>query len=657
MLTFSNKIIKLIILGCLTALIILVPSIAFGQFPSTTVSDDSSMLSTDKAWIVVDGQPVFKVGNFGNYTAQQRANIINQGLAQEVLTPQPIELRILQENQQIILQNQTTERYLLTVTESDVISASSLFGQALIWQNKLESLLKKAQYQRTAPYLRQATVIALVLFLITSLLQCGFLAFRHWSFPRLLSQVTTPQRRLYAWRSPLQIVLKLIELLFPVILWLTSLFYIANLFPKSRIWYYQFFNLLREPIATFGEQTYSALELLWLAILTIGLWFVVKGVTLLLTSYLLKPSGVSQSIQSVITTLIQYLLTFMGLIILWQLWGFDLAAFTILASVLGVGIGFGLQNIANNFISGLIITVERPIKVGDFIQIGDLKGTVQKIGARSTTIKTFRQISIIVPNGRFLENEVINWSYNNPVSAIMISVGVAYGSPVKKVKAALLEAAQGHKDVLITPRPKVLFQEFGDSSLNFELMVWIKTPRLQFLVQSDLNYRIEENLRRYGLEVPFPQQDLHIRSPQLEQVMSVWLKKQDVSVEDEISSLKDPSILSDAEAEARLSELSEEPFLLEDRLSSTDMEEMIAKMRSSEGVSIQDRRYRLNLYPNCFVGSEAVDWLAQHYTCSRPEAIELGQILIERGIIHHVTDGHPFEDDYLFYRFYEDEVS
>ncbi|HAC64072.1 MAG TPA: mechanosensitive ion channel protein MscS, partial [Cyanothece sp. UBA12306] len=276
-----------------------------------------------------------------------------------------------------------------------------------------------------------------------------------------------------------------------------------------------------------------------------------------------------------------------------------------------------------------------------------LVGTVKIIGARSTQIKTWDGVSIIVPNSRFLESEVINWSHSDATSAIRIPVGVAYGSDIKRVKLALLEAARNHREILVAPRPQVLFQEFGDSSLNFELRVWLKEPRAQFRIKSDLNYAIEKNFERYGITIPFPQRDLHLKSSDFKQLI------QEISNSTEIS---------DSEPSEKLPEVSEftidsdndlDP--LEDRLTYADIKTLVKEMRSSRGLSIQDRRYRLNIYPDCFVGSEAVNWLVQHHDYSREEAVELGQILVERGIIHHVLDQHTFKDSYLFYRFCEDE--
>ena len=435
----------------------------------------------------------------------------------------------------------------------------------------------------------------------------------------------------------------------PLFLWISGLLYICSLFPQARSRVYQVRMFLGEPIFSLGQKSYSALQLLLLLALTVSLWFLVKGLVFLIKSYLLSRLGANRNIQEIVGTLTQYILLFLGLIILLQLWGLDLSALAIIASVLGVGIGFGLQNIANNFISGLIIILERPIQVGDFIKLGELVGTVQSVGARSTQIKTWDGVSIIVPNSRFLESEVINWSYEDSTSAIRLPIGVAYGSDIKRVRVALLKAARDHKEILATPRPKVLFQEFGESSFNFELRVWLLEPRHQFRIKSELNYAIEKNLRDYGIEIPFPQRDLNLKSSHLKQLIQSILSTSEFNN----SSLSKFDQDVDQYLTNSLNE--DELYPLEDRLSDSELQGLVKQMRSANGVNIEDRRYRLNIYPACFIGSEAVNWFIEHYNYTREEAIELGQILVERGIIHHVLDQHSFKDSYLFYRFCDDD--
>ncbi|NJN31969.1 MAG: mechanosensitive ion channel [Synechococcales cyanobacterium RM1_1_8] len=198
-----------------------------------------------------------------------------------------------------------------------------------------------------------------------------------------------------------------------------------------------------------------------------------------------------------------------------QLWGIDLSSLTILASALGVGIGFGFQDIAKNFGSGLVLVFERPIQVGDFVEVGGYSGTIERLGARSTMIRTLDNLDIFIPNSRFLEEEVTNWSHNRTPTRVKVPVGVAYGSDLKAVEEALLESAQSNKNVLKMPEPAVFFTGFGDSALDFTLMVWIARPQQHVRIKSELNFKIDAAFRRRQIEIPFPQRDLHVRSGKL----------------------------------------------------------------------------------------------------------------------------------------------
>ncbi len=618
-------------------------------FPLSISAQNSIIEPPQKDPIVVDGRVLFQVGSINNFTAQQRANIINKTLAQEVQATETFDLFVFQENQQTVIRNETTQRHLLSVTEADVITASNTFEQALIWKKELEEALERGQFERSPSYLHRAGLLILAVVLGASIIHCGLIFLGVWSEKKWFPAWNNPTSNFYSWKTLLKPIWRIFLLVSPIVLWLGVLSYVCYLLPQARSGLYQIRMLLGQPIFTLGKNSYSATQLLLLLALSVGLWFLIKGFVFFLKSYLLNRLGANRSVQEVVAVLSQYILLFLGLIVLLQLWGLDISALAIIASVLGVGIGFGLQSIANNFISGLIITLERPIQVGDFIKLGELVGTVQSVGARSTQIKTWDGISIIVPNSRFLESEVINWTHGDSTSAIRIPIGVAYGSDIKRVRVALLQAARDHQEVLVTPRPKVLFQEFGDSSLNFELRVWLKEPRHQFRIKSDLNYAIEKNLRYYGIEIPFPQRDLHLKSPHLKQLI------QGVLPTTNISSSPTPNELHEVSEDFVNSVLDNGLDPLEDRLTDEDLKRLVKKMRSPGGINIQDRRYRLNIYPACFVGSEAVNWLVEHQNYTREEAIELGQILLERGIIHHVLDQHPFKDSYLFYRFCDDE--
>lgn len=193
--------------------------------------------------------------------------------------------------------------------------------------------------------------------------------------------------------------------------------------------------------------------------------------------------------------------------------GIDLSSLAVLAGAVGVGLGFGLQNIVNNFISGIIILAERPIAIGDRVEVNGVAGQVTRISLRSTVVVTNDNISVIVPNSSFISETVVNWSHGDPKVRINVPVGIAYGSDVEKFRRAMMEVALAQPEVLDEPAPNVFFIGFGESSLDFEVAVWtaemLRNPKR---FRSELNYAIERALRQNGIEIPFPQRDLHIRS-------------------------------------------------------------------------------------------------------------------------------------------------
>jgi small-conductance mechanosensitive channel len=186
--------------------------------------------------------------------------------------------------------------------------------------------------------------------------------------------------------------------------------------------------------------------------------------------------------------------------------------FTLAGGALAIGIGFGSQNILNNFISGLILLAERPIKVGDLIEVEGTFGQVERIGARSTSVKTFDNFHIIVPNSSFLESKVVNWTHTDKLVRISLVVGVAYGSPVRRVEEVLLEVVGEHERTVVPPDPVVLFEDFGDSALVFRALFWIvmNRPMDQRKVLSDLRYRVDDRFREEGITIAFPQRDVHL---------------------------------------------------------------------------------------------------------------------------------------------------
>lgn len=243
------------------------------------------------------------------------------------------------------------------------------------------------------------------------------------------------------------------------------------------------------------------------------LFIVSEWVRKILVNKILSRYGLAVGTKQSIGTMVKYVLIIIGVFTILQTNGIDLSALGVLAGAIGVGIGFGLQNITNNFISGLIILFEQPIKVGDRIEVGDVTGDVIKISGRSTMIVTNDNITIIVPNSQFIDSQVINWSHSDRMVRFNFPVGVSYKEDPQRVKQILLQVAADNPGVLKTPEADVLFEDYGDSSINFNLRIWtseyINKPKV---LKSQLYYEIFKRFGEEGIEIPFPQRDLHLRS-------------------------------------------------------------------------------------------------------------------------------------------------
>lgn len=274
-----------------------------------------------------------------------------------------------------------------------------------------------------------------------------------------------------------------------------------------------FLEFFFKPLVPLGSQGVSLWALTQVTIAVLVLFYISSRIRRWLLGSLLSRTSLDTGIRHAIGVITQYVVVFLGLLLILQSAGIDLTALSVVAGGLGIGIGFGLQNIANNLISGLIVLLERPVKIGDRIEVAGSEGQVVAIRARSTTVLTNDNIAIIIPNSRFITEEVINWSYNDSRVRFRIPVQVGYGSDVRLVEQLLLQVARSNADVLADPAPAVRFLEFGDNGLKFELRAWSTTliQRKGKLV-SDLNFAILEKFRASGIEIPFPQRDLHLRT-------------------------------------------------------------------------------------------------------------------------------------------------
>ncbi len=279
-----------------------------------------------------------------------------------------------------------------------------------------------------------------------------------------------------------------------------------------RLWLEQLKSYFDVPLLTLGTAQVTILTLIYLFVFSLLLFYLSAKLRNWIVDQFLTRTRMDVGARQATGSIIRYFVIAVGFIIILQTAGIDLTALNVLAGAVGIGLGFGLQNIVNNFISGLIILFERPIKVGDRLVVGDVEGDVVRIGGRSTEVVTNDNITIIVPNSKFITENVINWSHNDRKVRFRIPVSVAYGSDVRLVERLLLEVAAGDPDVLDKPAPGVRLMEFGDNGLLFELRAWSTTLiHRKGLLVSNLNFAILASFTEHGIEIPFPQRDLHIR--------------------------------------------------------------------------------------------------------------------------------------------------
>ncbi len=479
--------------------------------------------------VFLDGEFLFEVPGAADLTAAERANTIERSLAPLLNSPDPVDVRIEfrgGESEDGGRQSGTPvffagNSYIMTITSNDVQvgKGDSPQAQAEIWAATIKETLEEVRNVRQGGlYWRALLKMALAVALALGIHWLVGKIWHDW-LRQLLSHIFSWSDDVDGDVTGLKFLFHLSLFLVRIGVWLLAATYIASLFPLTKRLRYLMLNSLDDGLFSrnlqLGSQSYSLFNLLLLLAVLLGMVIAASAVTNLLKSRFLRMTGISLAAQEAIAILSKYTLILLGFVVILQLWGIDLSSIALIASGLGIGIGLGLQNIVKDFVSGLVMVFERPVQVGDFVDFGQVKGTITRIGARSTEIRTLDHVSIIVPNSRFLESEVINWSHGNPVSRIRLPVGVSYSANPERVREALLEACQHDKQILKAPAAQVFFTGFGDSALEFELLVWIANPSQQVVIRSDLYFAIEASLRRHQIEIPFPQRDLHIRSGSL----------------------------------------------------------------------------------------------------------------------------------------------
>lgn len=272
------------------------------------------------------------------------------------------------------------------------------------------------------------------------------------------------------------------------------------------------YTWLTEPRFTIGDSPFSVANLLKLLFYLVVMTLAARLIRRALVRRIFPRASVHRGTADILANITFYILVCLGVIVGLEASGINLSALTVVFGALGVGIGFGLQTIVSNFISGLVILFERPIRVGDTIQLGDLHGRVVQIRARATEVLTNDSITVIVPNSEFISQRVINWTHGSNSIRVHVPVNVAQGSDVEKVQGVLLEAAASVTAVLKSPPPKVWLRGFTSTSLDFELLAWtteLLHTRGEFV--SQLNFAIYHALKKEGIAMPLPQQQILVR--------------------------------------------------------------------------------------------------------------------------------------------------
>ena len=246
---------------------------------------------------------------------------------------------------------------------------------------------------------------------------------------------------------------------------------------------------------------------LFYAVITVIL---AKQLPAVLEIILLKFSEMQAGSRYTVTTLTNYVIVTAGAVLVFQTIGADWSQLQWLVAALGVGIGFGLQEIVANFISGIIVLFERPIRIGDVITVGDTDGVVTRIRSRATTIRNWDGKELLVPNKEFITGRLLNWSLSDQTTRVILSVGIAYGSDVRRAMRLLEEAARENENVFDDPAPSVIFETFGDNSLGLLLRCFVDSADLRYPTISALNQAINDKFNAAGIVIAFPQRDLHL---------------------------------------------------------------------------------------------------------------------------------------------------
>jgi potassium efflux system protein len=262
-----------------------------------------------------------------------------------------------------------------------------------------------------------------------------------------------------------------------------------------------------------GSYTLSLADIVFALLLFVVIVSVTRLVQRSLDKHLLPNVSQDRGVRDALKTGVGYIGVVIAALVAIGALGLDLTNLALVAGALSVGIGFGLQNVVNNFVSGLILLVERPIKPGDWVVVGANEGLVKKVNVRSTEIETFQRASVIIPNADLIANPVTNWTHKNILGRVEVAIGVAYGTDPQKVEEILLRCAEEHANVVRFPKPFVLFMDFGDSALIFEVRAFLADVQRRLRTASDIRFAIDAEFKAAGIEIPFPQRVVHMAPP------------------------------------------------------------------------------------------------------------------------------------------------
>jgi small-conductance mechanosensitive channel len=296
------------------------------------------------------------------------------------------------------------------------------------------------------------------------------------------------------------------------LLWIN---YILQILRVNEIFYNFLDSMLNTKISV-GTATFSMGSVLlfffiiWLSVIISDM------IRAVLEDDVLNRVSLKKGVPRMISVIVRFSLISVGIFLAVSAVGMPLNQLTIIISAFSVGIGFGLQNVVNNFVSGIVLLFERPVQIGDAVEVNNLIGSVKSMGIRSSNIRTFDGAEVIVPNANLISNEVINWTLSDKKRRIEIFSGVAYGSDVHRVKEILLSILKHHPDILEEPEPLVLFNDLGESSLDFRLLFWIDNFDKWIIIKSEIIFKIHDALKEANIKIPFPQRDLHIKSKNID---------------------------------------------------------------------------------------------------------------------------------------------